>query len=53
MVNNEHISFDIVMKMENILVDELSKSINSDIIKTLFGLGLTRSEKIKKIIDSI
>ena len=37
--------------IEDMLVSELSKSINAEIIKKIFELGKTHTEKVKDIIS--
>ena len=43
---------DITKQLESLLADELSKSINTEILKTLRGMDLRR-QKAKKILDKI
>ena len=43
---------DITKQLESLLADELSKSIDTEILKTLRGMDLRR-QKAKKILDKI
>jgi hypothetical protein len=43
---------DITKQLESILVDEISKSIDAEILKTIRGMDLRR-QKAKKILDKI
>lgn len=43
---------DITKQLESILVDELTKSIDAKILKTLRGMDLRR-QKLRKILEKI
>jgi len=53
-MKSKHYGIDVVGRMESMLVDELSKSIDAEIIKSILELGKNRKRmaKIKKIISS-
>lgn len=45
---------DITKQLESLLVDELTKSIDAKILKTLRGMGMDlRRQKTKKILEKI
>ena len=47
-----HVGIDMIQQMEQILVDQMSKSIDKDILNNIFALGMKkniRREKIKNI----
>lgn len=40
-------------KLESILVEELTKSIDAQILRTLMSMGTTRSDKIRSILKKL
>jgi len=49
---NEHYGLDIEAELTSMLSDELSKSIDAEIMKNLFG-GDKKKEKINRILEKI
>ena len=44
---------DINQQLESILVEELTKSIDAQILSTIMSMGTTRSDKIRSILKKI